>query len=138
MSYTRGFLYQSSSHKNFSLSYVPTFSSYPNVASPYQRPSLIPISPPHIYVSPPYQRLLLIPTRRSRRISELSAHGTVYPFQGQAHLPFSLLFFLFSSSYRDSGVQPAASCFAVFRVFPTHPLHVPSRIDRGERPGVVV
>ena len=31
----------------------------------------------------------------------------------------------------------AALFFAVFRVFPTHPLHFPGRIVRGELPGVV-
>ena len=135
MSYTRGFLYQSSSHKNFSLSYVPTFPSYPNVASPYQRPSLIRISPPHIFVSPPYQRLSLISTSPPDTHKEIptdqravsARHGV--PFSGSGS---SALFF------RDSGVQPAAPCFAVFRVFPTRPLHVSSRIDRGERPSVVV
>lgn len=56
-------------------------------------------------------------------------------FQGQAHphFFFFLLFFL-----NLLGFDFAASFFpiAILLVFPTYPLHRPSRIDRGEPPGV--
>ena len=62
-----------------------------------------------------------------------SRDGTSY-FR-HSHFPF---LFLFSSS--SSGFGHAALFLAVrsLRVFPTHPLHIPSRIDRGELPGVAV
>lgn len=38
----------------------------------------------------------------------------------------------------DSGMLRLSLQFAVFRVFPTHPVHIPNRIDREEPPGVAV
>ena len=57
--------------------------------------------------------------------------------QSQVHPHFSFLF-SFLPYLADSDMQRFSLQFAVFRGFPTHPLHIPSRIDRGELPGVAV
>ena len=49
--------------------------------------------------------------------------------------PLSLFLLPHPSGIRACG---ALLCSCSFRVFPTHPLHVPSRIDRGELPSVAV
>ena len=56
------------------------------------------------------------------------------PLQGQVHPHFSF-FFPSSSSIWDSGLRRLASQLQFSGVL-THPLHVPSRIDGGELPGV--
>ena len=45
--------------------------------------------------------------------------------------------FLFHSYPADLGMQRFSLQFTAF-VFPTHPLHIPSRIDKEELPGVAV
>ena len=56
--------------------------------------------------------------------------------QGQAHPHFfPFLFFLHPVGIR---FWQRFSLRSRFSCFPTHPLHVPSRIDRGELPGVAV
>ena len=69
-------------------------------------------------------------------IGDRSAHCTGY-FRGQAH-PHFFSCFSFAPHPADSSMQRFSLQFAVFLVFPTHPLHIPSRIDRGELPGVAV
>lgn len=53
----------------------------------------------------------------------------------QAQLQLSFLVHLFSSS---CGFEQAALFIGVLCVFPTHLLHFPACIDRGELPGIAV
>ena len=57
--------------------------------------------------------------------------------QAQAHPHFPFLF-SFLPHPADSGMQRFSLQLAVFRVFATHPLHIPSRIDREELSGVAM
>ena len=76
------------------------YTHVPSVLSLYSRlPPHINVFPSYVSKSPP-NTLEEIPTDR-RAVSV--RHGVLYPFQAQAYLHFSFLFFLFASSCMVSG-----------------------------------
>ena len=68
-----------------------------------------------------------------RRIPRAGIGTGVSQGQAHPHFFFPFLFFLILSGF---GFGSAFPCDRSFLVFPTHPLHGPSRIDRGVLPGI--
>ncbi len=66
---------------------------------------------------------------------ESREQGSVRCFSGSGSSALLLFFFLFLI-LSGFGFGSAFPCDRSFLVFPTHPLHSPSCIDRGELPGV--